>query len=233
MFKRAIAVVAVCSFALFSVAFAASQFSDVPANHWAAEGITWAADEGLMMGPGDMPGMFDPAGAVNRAQLATVLYRYNMDMEAKMDAMQAEMDALMADEVMDEEEETEEEEAEEEAEVTASFEADMTPLYVVPPAEGPALGTATFTLMDDDLMYSVTVQDLSGDITEAHFHEAEMNVSGDAVHTIEFDGMTAEGTWENLTEGQLDALMDDMLYVQVHTEMYPNGEIRGQVMLSE
>lgn len=106
MYKRILATVAVASMALFSVAFAASQFSDVPSDHWAADSISWAADHGIMSGPGDMPGMFDPAGTVNRAQLATVLHRYDMKMMEKMDAMDTKMkemeDSMMEDDSMEE-----------------------------------------------------------------------------------------------------------------------------------
>lgn len=84
MFHRILATVAVASMAIFSVAFAASQFSDVPADHWAADSISWANEMGLMTGPANMPGMFDPAGNVNRAQLAAVLYRYNEMMMEKL-----------------------------------------------------------------------------------------------------------------------------------------------------
>lgn len=75
MVKRTTAVVAVAAFSVTAVALAATSFSDVPADHWAADAVMWANDNGIMTGPGDMPGKFDPNGSVNRAQLAVVSQR--------------------------------------------------------------------------------------------------------------------------------------------------------------
>jgi hypothetical protein len=36
-----------------------------------------------------------------------------------------------------------------------------------------------------------------------------------------------------ITEEQLTQLRDGMMYINVHTEMHPDGEIRGQVMEGE
>lgn len=54
----------------------AQAFTDVPSDHWAAKAINWVNNVGLMVGPqqGSL-GIFDPAGFVNRAQLATIVER--------------------------------------------------------------------------------------------------------------------------------------------------------------
>lgn len=58
------------------VTFASGKlFKDVAPGHWAWDPIIWVSDLGVMTGPGDQPEMFDPAGVVNRAQLATVAQR--------------------------------------------------------------------------------------------------------------------------------------------------------------
>lgn len=80
--KRTITGVASAVAATFGVGmitgvFAAPAFSDVPPSFWGYNDINWAAANGLMNGPGNMPGRFDPAGVVNRAQLAAVLARYD------------------------------------------------------------------------------------------------------------------------------------------------------------
>lgn len=84
-----------------SGAFAATFFSDVPANHWAKTSIDWASQAGIMTGPGNMPGKFNPAGQVNRAELATVLARMHemhaesmLDVREEMELMQEEMDEM-------------------------------------------------------------------------------------------------------------------------------------------
>jgi peptidoglycan L-alanyl-D-glutamate endopeptidase CwlK len=60
-----------------SIAYAATTiFSDVAADHWASESIDWVNSTGLMKGPGDKPGLFEPGEPVNRAQLATAMQRF-------------------------------------------------------------------------------------------------------------------------------------------------------------
>jgi N-acetylmuramoyl-L-alanine amidase len=49
-------------------------FPDVPADHWAAEGIKFVKEQGLMSGKSD--GKFYPDEALTRAQAATVLRRF-------------------------------------------------------------------------------------------------------------------------------------------------------------
>lgn len=49
-------------------------FSDVPANHWAAEGIIFVKNNGLMTGKSD--GSFFPDEPLTRAQLAVILKRF-------------------------------------------------------------------------------------------------------------------------------------------------------------
>jgi len=101
-------------------------------------------------------------------------------------------------------------------------------------ATNPA-GTATVMLDDDDNLYfSVTVTDLSGPITGAHFHgPAPEGENADVIFGITdtFDGNHADGVWEGLTDEQLGFLEDGLLYLNIHTEANPPGEIRGQVHL--
>lgn len=78
-----IALSVIVSVALFSSgALAASLFRDVPVHHWAADAVEHVATEGIMTGPGDRPNSFDPAGTVNRAELATVASRLLARIEA-------------------------------------------------------------------------------------------------------------------------------------------------------
>lgn len=226
MYKRVLATVAVASMALASVAFAQSMFSDVPSDHWAADGIMWANDAGLMTGPGDMPGMFDPAGEVNRAQLATVFHRYDMMMMEKMEAMEMRMDDLeMAMEEMMEEGSMEEE--------STMYMSELNGDNEVPAVTTDGMGTAELELTDNDLCYSVEVMDLSGDVDSAHIHEAVAGENGDVVHEITFDGTMAEGCWMDLTEDQMMTLEEEGFYINVHTAANPDGEIRGQIVMDE
>ena len=50
-----------------------SPFSDVKEKRWSYKSIVYAVDNGYMNGVGD--GKFDPAGAMTRGMVVTVLYR--------------------------------------------------------------------------------------------------------------------------------------------------------------
>ena len=228
MLKRVLATVAIASMAIASVAFAQSMFTDVPSDHWAADSIMWVSDAEIMTGPGDMPGMFDPAGLVNRAQLATVLDRYDQNMMDKMAMMESDMmvmqeqidalEAMMADSMHPD---------------VYYFNASLDGEQEVPAVTTTGTGSALFELEGDDLWYSVEVMDLSGDVDAAHIHEGMVGENGGVVHELTFDGMMAEGWWMDLTEDQIDTLMNDGFYVNVHTMDHPDGEIRGQIMMDE
>ncbi|MEX0822522.1 MAG: CHRD domain-containing protein [Rhodothermales bacterium] len=100
-------------------------------------------------------------------------------------------------------------------------------------------GTATLTLTEQGVIYRVTVTGLSGDVTNAHFHEGAAGVNGGVVHGIfdAFDGNTATGVWtpsddQPLTDDMVTALVRGELYLNIHTAANPGGEIRGQVVAS-
>ena len=50
------------------------KFSDVSADYWCADAITWAADNGIVGGYAD--GSFGPEKDITREQMAAMLYRY-------------------------------------------------------------------------------------------------------------------------------------------------------------
>ncbi|WP_051288101.1 CHRD domain-containing protein [Alkalicoccus chagannorensis] len=126
------------------------------------------------------------------------------------------------------------------------FEAEMTPDQEVHDVDSDAHGEASFTLNDDqdEVSYTLEVHDLT-DVTMAHIHSGaegedgpvEVDFLGEDYEVQDVDGELASGTfgeddlagdmsWDEL----LEAMTDDMLYVNVHTEEYPDGEIRGQIM---
>ena len=100
-------------------------------------------------------------------------------------------------------------------------------------------GTAHVTVTPAGVVYALTVDSLSGPITNAHFHRNPIGVNGGVVKSIAgtFEGNTAIGTWmagddEPLTDELLRDLISGNLYLNVHTGNFPGGEIRGQVILS-
>lgn len=96
-----------------------------------------------------------------------------------------------------------------------------------------ATGTASLTLTPAGLVYSLTVEGLSGPITASHFHNAPAGMDGGVVHDIgaDYDGTTARGVWTvgEGVESFISEILDGNIYVNIHTGANPGGEIRGQL----
>lgn len=110
-----------------------------------------------------------------------------------------------------------------------TFRALMNGTHGVPPVATLGTGTGNFTLSAQGLTYDITVKDLSGSFTAAHFHMAPAGSNGNVVEPISFVSGRAQGIWTDITAGERSALLSEDIYVNVHTDAYPNGEIRGQV----
>src|SRR5207247_1506441 len=67
-----------------------------------------------------------------------------------------------------------------------------------PPLAVAGLGTGAYTLTPSGLVFSVTVDGLTGAITAAHFHRGAPGVNGPVVRTLtgDFTGTTAGGVWK-------------------------------------
>ncbi len=118
----------------------------------------------------------------------------------------------------------------------AGLTAHLTTGQVTSDVDSDGSGTASVQLTDAGVLYYVTVDGLTGDIGNAHFHEAAAGTDGGVVRGImdDFDGNTAFGLWrrsddEALTDELIQTLLEGGLYLNVHTAAYPGGEIRGQV----
>lgn len=115
-----------------------------------------------------------------------------------------------------------------------AFEAKLTGGQEVPPVTTNASGTATFNLTAEGLEYLITFSNMS--MTNAHIHMGRIGENGDVVKTLtaDFEGNTASGIWtstdsEPLNETMIEALLKGELYVNIHSEDHPDGEIRGQI----
>jgi len=111
---------------------------------------------------------------------------------------------------------------------TISFTETLRGNQEVPPVNTTAEASGTFVLTASGLEYDITVTNLSGSITAAHFHVGAAGTVGPNVHDISFTGGAATGTW-NLSGEHRNMLLDGNIYVNVHTAAYPNGEIRAQL----
>lgn len=88
----------------------------------------------------------------------------------------------------------------------------------------PATGVATFTLRDDlsAIDYVVTYENLSSPEYMAHVHRAS-----DVIAIYLPLGTPKIGTWDAPTADDIAQLRNEELYVNIHSEYYPTGEIRG------
>jgi hypothetical protein len=128
-----------------------------------------------------------------------------------------------------------------------SFKAMLVGSESVPAVETMAKGDATFTPIKDEeaLSYYVTVSDIDN-VTAAHIHLGKKGENGPPVALItndkkagKFSGTIAEGTItkKDLMGSMTGKSVEDLIkqikkgnaYLNVHTDKYPNGEIRGQI----
>jgi hypothetical protein len=113
-----------------------------------------------------------------------------------------------------------------------TFEAELSGLQEVPPVDTRAGVHATLTMNPDNtLTYRVTT---FGPITAfvAHIHRAPAGVNGDILIFLEGGPRVWQGTTRPLTPEELAALINGELYINVHTDGHPTGEIRGQIVFT-
>lgn len=107
----------------------------------------------------------------------------------------------------------------------------------VPPVMSGGSGTALVRVRSDRSAVTLegTVHNLSGEITGAHFHKAGAGANGDVVKDITVSGNSLSATWSRndgnmpLTDALLNDLLSGQIYINVHTPIHPNGEMRGQI----
>ncbi len=134
------------------------------------------------------------------------------------------------------------------ASIGMAFEAKLSGKDVAPAVETKAKGEADFKLSKDgkELTYILKVKDIEN-VTAAHIHTGMKGENGGPVAGLfagpkkdgKFSGEIAKGTITDKdligplagkTIGDLVKLIKDGgAYVNVHTEKYPDGEVRGQI----
>ncbi len=100
----------------------------------------------------------------------------------------------------------------------------------VPPVQTSASGKGTIKVEDDkSVKGTITTSDIKG--TGAHIHEAAPGKNGPDIISLK---KTGDNEWSvpdgsKLSDAQYDAFKAGNLYINVHSEANPNGEIRGQL----
>ncbi len=114
------------------------------------------------------------------------------------------------------------------------FVAELDGSQSVPSVSTAATGTAWAVLSADSktLTYRVTYANLSSSFTASHFHLGAISTNGAVVEPITFTGNTAQGEWTNIPDSIVSALMTGKIYINIHSNNYPGGEIRGQLKVS-
>jgi hypothetical protein len=112
------------------------------------------------------------------------------------------------------------------------FMAMLTGAEETPPNDSAGTGTANITWNSDtkELRWSIEFSGLSGPATAAHFHgPADPGVKAGVGVPITGLESPSEGS-AALTDEQASQLAAGKWYVNIHTEKFPDGEIRGQVV---
>ena len=122
------------------------------------------------------------------------------------------------------------------------FVINLTGSEEVPPVQTEATGVIGISLMPDSVGYSINATNIDG-VTAGHVHLGKKGENGPVVATLfKYDSPINEVS-ENgtITADKLEGPMAGkqlsdyltagaagMLYINIHTERNPNGEIRGQ-----
>ncbi len=111
----------------------------------------------------------------------------------------------------------------------------------VPPVTSTGVGAGMVSIDRDqtNAHYMLVVSDLAGTFTASHFHRGRPGISGGVIYDIgdsfnEFGG--ANGYWDQESNPAFDAgpaFRANEVYVNVHTDLFPAGEIRGNIIRSQ
>lgn len=109
----------------------------------------------------------------------------------------------------------------------------MKDTQVVPSNESNGAGTITgkYSKSTKVFTYTVTWTGLSSPLNGMRFYKGARGVNGPAVKNIQSSGSAAGSITESWTvpDSLRTTLEQGGLYINIQTDNYPNGEIRGQV----
>lgn len=100
----------------------------------------------------------------------------------------------------------------------------------VPAVNTPASGVGTFVMSPDKISftYYITYTGLTSTETMAHFHKAVKGSNGGVVYAL--SSTAPKMSSQSLTSTDAADIEAGRWYVNIHTQNFPNGEIRGQIV---
>jgi hypothetical protein len=112
---------------------------------------------------------------------------------------------------------------------SGAIKVNLTGAEEVPPLNVPGSGSGSLRVTEDGtLTGSVTTKDVQG--TMAHIHRGAKGTNGPVIVPLDKNGDTyTVPAGRKLTPQQLEELKKGNLYVNVHTNRYKGGEVRGQI----
>ena len=115
------------------------------------------------------------------------------------------------------------------------YRARLSPMPTTPQTVNTILGEGEviLNLNGNSLTVDGTFTGMSSAATGAHIHNGPPAQPGPVIHTLEVSQATngsVNGTI-SLTEEQVEALINNEFYIQIHSESNPPGELRGWVFL--
>lgn len=140
--------------------------------------------------------------------------------------------------------------------------AQLEPIQEVPALSTPGQGNFRGTISNDgeELSFKLSYKDLDGEVAQAHLHLGQRGVNGGisiflctnlgngpagtpacpaapaeisgTLSAIDVIGPTGQGIDLGEFEEVVQAIRDGVVYVNVHTDLFPGGEIRGQLRVN-
>ncbi len=118
------------------------------------------------------------------------------------------------------------------------FKAHLTANHSMPPRQSTAYGEITAELLDSTLRISGTINDLLGELQAMHIHIGMAGTNGPVAYELNpqitnggfgANLLSVDNTFQ-LSQAMVDTLEDRGLYINVHTSLFPSGEVRGQIL---